>query len=125
MRVLIIDDDEDIRRIVSFSLERVGNMEVLVSDNAQDGLRLVESEKPDVVVLDVMMPQLDGPAMLAQLRANPAIAKIPVIFLTGNAMTRETQRLRALGAAAVITKPFDAMQLPDLIRSIVDGQSLT
>ena len=120
MKVLIIDDENDIRRIARLGLERVGKMQVVDAASGADGLEKARSEKPDVVLLDVMMPGQDGPATLASLRADPATSAIPVVFLTAKALADEVDRLRALGAVGVLTKPFDAMTLAEQVRAILE-----
>lgn len=115
MRVLIIDDEADIRRIARLSLSKVGKMEVVDAAGGLDGLRLAAAENPDVILLDVMMPGLDGPGTLAALRSNPVTASIPVVFLTAKAMPAEIERLRGLGVCGVLTKPFDPMKLPQQV----------
>jgi two-component system, OmpR family, response regulator len=117
MRILIIDDEADIRRIAHLALGRVGAMDVIEAPSGVEGLRQAEDAHPDAILLDVMMPGLDGPSTLAALRSNPATANIPVIFLTAKAMLSELDRLRALGAAGVLTKPFDPMTLAGQVRS--------
>jgi CheY-like chemotaxis protein len=117
MKILIIDDEADIRRIANLALGRVGLMEVLEATSGVEGLRKAEDNHPDAILLDVMMPGLDGPSTLAALRSNPATANIPVIFLTAKAMVSELSRLRALGAAGVLTKPFDPMTLAMQVRA--------
>jgi CheY-like chemotaxis protein len=117
MRILIIDDEADIRRIAHLALGRVGAMDVLEATSGADGLRQAEDNRPDAILLDVMMPGLDGPSTLAALRSNPATANIPVIFLTAKAMLSELERLRAMGAAGVLTKPFDPMTLAGQVRA--------
>jgi two-component system, OmpR family, response regulator len=112
MKVLVIDDEPDIRKIAKLSLTRVGGMQVVEASGGPDGVRLAEAERPDAILLDVMMPGMDGPATLAMLKAGEATSKIPVVFLTAKAMTSELERLKALGAVAVLTKPFDPMTLP-------------
>ena len=117
MKVLIIDDEDDIRRIACLSLSRVGKMEVVDASGGPEGVRKAASERPDAILLDVMMPGLDGPATLAALRSNPATAEIPVVFLTAKAMASEIERLLGLGARGVLTKPFDPMSLPQELKS--------
>jgi len=117
MRILIIDDEADIRRIAHLALGRVGAMDVLEAPSGAEGLRKAEDNRPDAILLDVMMPGLDGPSTLAALRSNPATAGIPVIFLTAKAMLSELERLRGLGAAGVLTKPFDPMTLAGHVRA--------
>jgi two-component system, OmpR family, response regulator len=117
----VIDDEPDIRRVASLSLGRVGKMEVIDASGGLEGVRKAAAEKPDVILLDVMMPGLDGPATLAALRSNPATAEIPVVFLTAKAMASEVQRLLGLGAHGVLTKPFDPMALPALLKACLPG----
>ena len=117
MKVLIIDDEDDIRRIACLSLSRVGKMEVVDASGGPEGVKKAASERPDAILLDVMMPGLDGPATLSALRSNPATAGIPVVFLTAKAMASEIERLLGLGARGVLTKPFDPMSLPQELKS--------
>jgi len=120
MKVLVIDDEPDIRKIAKLSLSRVGGMLVVEASSGPDGVRLAESERPDAILLDVMMPGMDGPATLAMLKAGEATSKIPVVFLTAKAMTTELERLKALGAVAVLTKPFDPMNLPKELKAALE-----
>ena len=122
MKVLIIDDDEDIRSIVRLSLSRLGGMEVAEAARGPEGVRKAQDGKPDVILLDVMMPSMDGSATLAALRSQSATAAIPVIFLTAKVMRPEIERLMALGAAGVLTKPFDPRTLPADVRALVGAQ---
>ncbi len=117
MKVLIIDDEDDIRRIAALSLGKIGKMEVVDASGGAEGVRKAASERPDAILLDVMMPGLDGPATLAALRSNPATAEIPVVFLTAKAMASEIERLMGLGARGVLTKPFDPMSLPQELKT--------
>ena len=119
MKVLIIDDEPDIRRIARLGLSRVGKMDVVEASNGAEGLVKAREERPDAVLLDVMMPGLDGPSTLARLREDPATAGIPVVFLTAKAIAAEVDRLKSLGASAVLTKPFDPMTLArDLLTAL-------
>ena len=117
MRILIIDDEADIRRIAHLALGRVGAMDVLEAPSGMDGIKTAQDAHPDAILLDVMMPGLDGPSTLAALRSNPQTADIPVIFLTAKALLSELERLRDLGAAGVLTKPFDPMALASQVRA--------
>lgn len=119
MKVLIIDDEEDVRRIATLSLTHVGRFEVVVATGGDEGLALALTERPDVILLDVMMPHIDGPATLTALRANPHTRDIPVIFVTARAMTAEIDELRALGVRGVLTKPFNAMTLADDMKAVL------
>ena len=122
MKVLIIDDDADIRSIARLSLSRLGGMEVVEAASGAEGVRKAQNEKPDVILLDMMMPAMDGSATLAALRSQPATATTPVIFLTAKAMRTEIERLRALGAAGVLIKPFNPRTLPGDVRALVESQ---
>lgn len=117
MKILIIDDEADIRKIARLSLVRIGGMDVIEAGSGADGVRKAEAERPDAILLDVMMPGLDGPGTLALLRAGETTAGIPVLFLTAKAMATEIDRLRGLGALAVLTKPFDPMKLPSEVKA--------
>jgi CheY-like chemotaxis protein len=121
VKVLIVDDDEDIRKVASLALSRLGGMEVAEASNGPDGIAAASAAKPDAILLDVMMPGMDGPAVLDRLKADPKTAGIPVIFLTAKAMGSEIARLRSLGAAGVLTKPFDPMSLAGQIRALLAG----
>ena len=117
MKILVIDDEPDIRKIARLSLSRVGGMEVVEAGSGPEGVRKAEAERPDAILLDVMMPGIDGPETLALLRAGESTSKIPVLFLTAKAMSAEIGRLKALGARAVLTKPFDPMTLPAEVKA--------
>ena len=120
MKVLIIDDEEDIRQIASLSLGILGGLEVVEAEGGSDGVDKATSEKPDVILLDMMMPVMDGPSTLAALRDNPSTKEIPVIFLTARAMTSEVERLKSMGAAGILTKPFDPTSLASQVKQILD-----
>lgn len=111
-RLLIVDDEDDIRLIARMSLECIGGWEVVDVGSAEDAVEAARSGPLDVVLLDVMMPGVDGPAALELLR--PVIgSETPVIFLTAKTQAADRERLAALGAAGVIAKPFDPMTLAD------------
>jgi CheY-like chemotaxis protein len=109
--VLYVDDEPDIREIVSIALGLAGTLTVHTTDGGELALQLARSLRPDLVLLDVMMPGLDGPSTLGRMRADPLTAAIPVVFMTAKAMPKEVALLREMGAAGVIAKPFDPMQL--------------
>jgi two-component system alkaline phosphatase synthesis response regulator PhoP len=119
MKVLVIDDEEDLRYIARLSLERLAGMTVIESASGQGGLALARSEHPDCILLDVMMPDMDGEATLAALRADPETAGIPVVFLTAIALTPEVKRMTAMGARGVIRKPFDPKTLAQSLRELI------
>lgn len=123
-RVLIVDDDDSIREIAAVSLEVVGGHEVLTARSGEDALALLAAQGVDVILLDVMMPRLDGPSTVTRLKADPATRGIPVVMLTAKAQTREKADLSALpGVAGVIAKPFDPMALPGLLAQILGWEA--
>ena len=111
-RLLIVDDEDDIRLIARMSLERIGGWEVVDVGSAEDAVEAARSGPLDVVLLDLMMPGVDGPAPLELLRTVIG-SETPVIFLTAKTQAADRERLAALGAAGVIAKPFDPMTLAD------------
>jgi CheY-like chemotaxis protein len=119
--VLIIDDEPDIRTIGRIALSSVGGWTVLQAASGQEGLTLARSARPDLILLDVMMPELDGPATLERLHASDETRAIPVIFMTAKALRREVEQWVALGARGVITKPFDPMQLAAEVEALLGG----
>jgi CheY-like chemotaxis protein len=110
-RILIVDDEDDIREVAQVSLELVGNYDVVTAANGRDGIERARLDQPDAILLDVMMPDMDGPTTLAQLRNDPVTHAIPVVFLTAKTQTLERAKLAQLGAAGVLTKPFDPLKL--------------
>lgn len=116
--VLYVDDEPDIREVVELSLGLERDLTVLTCESGESALALLADAQTDLVLLDVMMPGLDGPATLAKLRANPRLAEIPVIFITAKALPQEIERFLAMGAAAVIQKPFDPLKLAEQVLSI-------
>jgi CheY-like chemotaxis protein len=121
-KIMIVDDDEDIRLVTELAARRIGKWDVVVAATGEEALDQARSEQPDVILLDVMMPDIDGPTTLAMLREEPDTAEIPVIFLTAKAQKQEVERYLALGATGVILKPFNVMTLADEIRCIVEGR---
>jgi two-component system OmpR family response regulator len=120
MKILIIDDDADIRLIARLSLSRVGGMVVVEAAGGLEGVRKAQDEKPDVILLDMMMPVMDGLETLAALRSQPATAMTPVIFLTAKGAGDEVERMTSLGAAGVLIKPFDPRTLSRDVRAVLD-----
>ncbi len=122
-RVLIIDDEDDIREVAQASLELMGDWEVLAEPSGAAGVRRAAEAHPDAILLDVMMPGMDGPATLEALRADPATRDIPVVLLTAKGRSAERSSLEALGTAGVLAKPFDPMALSDDLARILDGHA--
>ena len=118
-KILIVDDDEDILAVTELAARAIGKWEVILARSGQEALDAAREAAPDVILLDAMMPGLDGIATLAKLRGEPATAKIPVIFLTAKVQKHELEQYLTLGALGVIRKPFDAMALPDEVRRLV------
>ncbi len=123
-KILVVDDDPDIRRVAALSLERLGGFRVVVAASAADALVATSVEVPDLVLLDVTMPDMDGPALLGALRAQEPTAKVPVVFFTAISSDAEVERLRALGAVGVIAKPFEIAELPRRVRDILTRQGV-
>jgi CheY-like chemotaxis protein len=121
-RILIIDDEEDIQDVARVALEVVGGWEVITASSGSEGLLLAEKERPDVILLDVMMPDLDGIATLKQLRANLVTQQIPVILLTAKVQPADRHRFAQLGSIAIIAKPFKTMLLADQVAEILDWE---
>ena len=111
-KVLMVEDEPHIRRIGELSLKGVGKWKVVLASSGAEGVEKAAAEQPDVILLDVMMPGMDGPTTLAELRAQPSTENIPVIFITAEVEKHEVERYLGLGAAGVISKPFDPMKLP-------------
>lgn len=121
-RVLIIDDDLGIRKIVEISLEAVAGWNVLIAASGMEGIEIAQAEQPDAILLDVMMPGMDGITTLGRIKENPNIQKIPVILLTAKAQLSEQKQFAKLPVAGVITKPFKATDLVDKMRSLLQWQ---
>jgi CheY-like chemotaxis protein len=117
-RVLVIDDEPDILAVIRITLRARGGFEVEVCESGGEALEVARRFVPDLILLDVMMPGLDGPATLRALRADPQTAATPIVFMTAKTMKHETERYLDLGAAAVIAKPFDQRTLADQLEEI-------
>ena len=119
MKILLVDDEEDIRKVGHLSLTAVGKFEVVVAASATEGLALAATDRPDLILMDMMMPGMDGLAALAAIQASPELKSIPVLFVTARVQRDEIEHYLSLGAIGVIQKPFDPMTLPDEIRRIL------
>jgi CheY-like chemotaxis protein len=118
-RILIIDDEEDIRAVAALSLETVAGWEVVVANSGAQGLARALEHQPDAVLLDVMMPGMDGPTTFRELRKNPATAHIPVLLLTAKVQSSDQRRFADLGVEAVLLKPFDPLTLSTQIANVL------
>jgi len=117
VKVLLVDDEDDARTLSAMVLRVVGKMDVVERAEARSIVETAAAEKPDVILLDVMLPEVDGPTALIALLADERTRSIPVVFFTAKAMSNEVERLVAAGARAVITKPFDPRELADRVRA--------
>jgi two-component system alkaline phosphatase synthesis response regulator PhoP len=118
-RILLIDDEADIREVAMLALETGGDYEVFEADGGRHGIQLASELRPDLILLDVMMPELDGPSTLAALQLRDDSRQIPVVFLTAKVQAAERRDLAALGARGIIAKPFDPMLLADEVAELV------
>lgn len=119
--VLLVDDDAAIRCIAEISLAEVGKWRVSLADSGKMALRFLETEKPDVILLDVMMPGMDGPTTFESIKTSAKNSKTPVIFMTAKIQKHEVEYYCKLGAVGVIAKPFDPMTLPSQIKKLVEN----
>lgn len=119
IKVLYVDDEPDIREVAVLALELDPELDVRAAASGQEALSEVASYRPDVFMLDVMMPGLDGPGLLKELRKRPEYARTPVVFITARAQAQEQERFLALGAEGVITKPFDPLTLALELKAVL------
>jgi len=117
-KVMLVEDDSDIRTVAGMALEMVGGLKILACESGAQALEMVAGFAPQLVLLDVMMPGMNGPEVLQALRQRADTAAIPVIFLTAKVQEGEVAKLRALGALDVIAKPFDPMTLAATVRAL-------
>ncbi len=117
-RIMYVDDEPDVRKVAKISLELVGKFELCLCDSGREAIAQVQQFKPDLILLDVMMPEMDGPTTLVALRGIQAVASTPIVFMTAKAQSAEIKRYRDLGAVEVFTKPFQPMQLPNQLREL-------
>jgi CheY-like chemotaxis protein len=114
-RILVIDDEANVRIVVRTCLEILREWEVLLAASGHEGLLLAQTERPDAILLDVMMPGMDGVAFVRELQANPKVRAIPVVFLTAKAELTQPRQFQALGVKGAIAKPFNPLTLHDQI----------
>ncbi|MBV9774819.1 MAG: response regulator [Gemmatimonadetes bacterium] len=118
-RILLVDDEDDIREVAQLSLEMVGGWEVIAANSGQEAIRRAAAERPDAILLDVMMPDMDGPTTFRNLQADPATQGIPVLLLTAKVRTADRERFSELGVAGVLSKPFDPLTLAREIADVL------
>ena len=117
-RILYVEDEPDIRAVAELSLETVGGFELLLCSSGAEALARAPEFQPDLILLDVMMPGMDGPATLVALHQIDSLREVPVVFMTAKVQASEIEEYNASGAVGVIPKPFDPMTLPDQVRKI-------
>ena len=124
MRVLLVDDDDDVRLVGQISLQKVGGFDTHTASSGHQALEIAHQIAPDLVLLDVMMPGIDGLEVLARLRADPKTAHLPIVFMTAKVQAHEVANYMRLGAIGVIRKPFDPLKMPAELLQIVAAATL-
>lgn len=119
-RIMYVEDEPDIRTIAEISLRDMGNFDTRVCASGEEALEVAVEFAPDLILLDVMMPQMDGPETLRRLREIPEIADTPIIFMTARIQRQEINDYLGFGSADVIPKPFDPVKLPQQLKTIWD-----
>ena len=122
--ILIIDDEEDVKAIAKMGLEMAANWSVITASSGKEGLSLAAAQQPEVILLDLMMPDWDGKETLQQLKNNPKTANIPVILMTAKTQSALASEVENLAIIGVITKPFRPLQLPEQINQILTTYEL-
>jgi len=123
-RILVVDDDRVIQQLVEVNLELEG-YEVVKAGDGEEALTAIESFNPDLIVLDVMMPRMDGREVCRRIKGNPETQHIPVIFLSARAQDMDVQSGLELGASAYLTKPFDPVDLIETVERVLAGEQVT
>jgi CheY-like chemotaxis protein len=119
-RILYVEDDHDVRKLATFALKMVGKFNVEACASGEEALEKAVGFAPQLLLLDVMMPGMDGPTTLGRLRELPEIAGVPAVFMTAKVQPQEIKHYRELGSLDVISKPFDPMTLSATVRAIWD-----
>ncbi len=118
-RILIIDDEDDIREVAALSLEATAGWQIFTARSGAEGISMAMAQHPDAILMDVMMPGVDGPTTFRSMQGIPAIAGIPVLFLTAKVQGVDQRRFADLGVAAVLCKPFDPLTLAQEISAVL------
>lgn len=121
-KILYIEDEADIQAIAQIALENIGGFVLKICSSGQDAIEQAPAFKPDLILLDVMMPGMDGPTTLQELRKFDELTNTPVMFMTAKVQPQEIEHFKSLGAIEVIAKPFDPMKLSDNIRQAWQNQ---
>ncbi len=117
--VLLVDDEDDIREVAQMSLEMTAGWKICSANNGAAGIAKALEVSPDVILLDVMMPDMDGPTTFLKMREMPELSKTPVILLTAKVQAADKERFKEIGVSGVIAKPFDPMSLADQVNEIL------
>ena len=123
-RILIIDDEEDIREVAALSLEATAGWHIFTASSGASGIEIAIAEQPDAILMDVMMPGVDGPTTFRTMQQNPEIANIPVLLLTAKVQGVDQRRFAGLGVAAILFKPFDPLTLAEQISQVLGWSDL-
>lgn len=123
-KILYVEDEPDIREVARIALQMVGGFEVMICASGEECLEAAPAFEPDMIILDVMMPGMDGPDTLQKLRSMPELADTPVIFMTAKVQSHELEAYHRVGVRAVIAKPFDPMTLSDRLRDLWSKTSI-
>lgn len=123
-KVLVIDDEDDIREVAKISLELMAGFKVILAASGKEGIKKAEKEQPDAILLDVMLPDMDGIETLVKLQENPLTKDIPVIFLTAKTQASDQYRFAKLGIKAIIAKPFKPAYLAQHIFTSLGWQQI-
>lgn len=118
-RILLIDDEDDIREVASLTLEATAGWDVISADSGRSGIQAALQHQPEAILMDVMMPEMDGPTTFREMQKDPALSHIPVILLTAKVQGVDQRRFADLGVAAVLFKPFDPMTLAQQIADVL------
>lgn len=122
-RILVVDDEDDIREVASMSLETISGYAVITARSGVEAIRLAQTEHPDAILLDVMMPEMDGPSTFRQLQSMPETSSIPVILLTAKVQANDRAKFASMGVAGVLPKPFDPMTLGAQVAEVLGWES--
>ena len=120
--ILVIDDNDDVGFLISTCLEEFGSWQVLIANSAKKGLTLAQTQKPDLILLDVMMPDMNGITLFGLLQSEPKTQEIPVIFMTAKVQSSDIELYRSLGVKGIISKPFEPFTLVESITEMLQWQ---
>ena len=124
-RILIIDDEDDIREVAALSLEATAGWKIFTANSGATGIEIAASEQPDAILMDVMMPDVDGPTTFRIMQQNPIVAQIPVLLLTAKVQGVDQRRFAGLGVNGILFKPFDPLTLAQQISDILGWSDAT